>query len=394
LDQHIPGLVDAYLGPADLKAQVDMEQLRAPSRLADDAATLRGRLAIEVPDAGRRTWLEAQLVALETQALALAGRPIAYLDHVSRCFDRRPAPPADRQYDEAAAALDRLAPGSGPLAGRLDAWDARMVLPEPRLGGLIDWLLDGFRARAAAAFGLPPGETVRVELVGSRPWTGYNWFEGALRSRVDLSTGLPIRGPDLVRTLAHETYPGHHLEHAWKELGLVVREGRMECSVQLINTPECLISEGLADVGYRFAVPPGLEVDLLAELFERAGPPLAADAAEAHALAETAAGIRPWRRQLDAARANAAILRHVEGRSRRETIDYLVSVGRFDPGRAAQRVDFIEHPLWKHYAFVYSEGEALIEAWLEQVPEAERARRFGRLLREALTPSRLAAGEA
>ena len=30
LDQHLPGLVDGYFGPADLKAQVDMEQLRSP----------------------------------------------------------------------------------------------------------------------------------------------------------------------------------------------------------------------------------------------------------------------------------------------------------------------------------------------------------------------------
>ena len=41
LDQHIPGIVDGYFGPADLKAQVDMEQLRSPARLRDDAIALR-----------------------------------------------------------------------------------------------------------------------------------------------------------------------------------------------------------------------------------------------------------------------------------------------------------------------------------------------------------------
>ena len=38
LDQRIPGLVDGYFGPADLKAQVDMEQPRPVARLRDDAA--------------------------------------------------------------------------------------------------------------------------------------------------------------------------------------------------------------------------------------------------------------------------------------------------------------------------------------------------------------------
>ena len=36
--------------------------------------------------------------------------------------------------------------------------------------------------------------------------------------------------------------------------------------------------------------------------------------------------------------------------------------------------------------FVYAEGEALLEHWLDAVPERERAARFGRLLHEQLTP--------
>ena len=58
LDQHSPGLVDAYFGPADLKAQVDMEQLRAPGRLAEDASALRERLTAEIADPRRREWVD------------------------------------------------------------------------------------------------------------------------------------------------------------------------------------------------------------------------------------------------------------------------------------------------------------------------------------------------
>ena len=106
---------------------------------------------------------------------------------------------------------------------------------------------------------------------------GYNWYDGGRRSRVDINTDLPVRAPDLVHSVAHETYPGHHLEHAWKEAELVDRLGRLEARILLINTPECLISEGLADVGGRFVAPPDEMVDLLVELFERAGLPIAAD---------------------------------------------------------------------------------------------------------------------
>ena len=50
LDQHLPGLVDAYFGPADLKAQTELEPERSPARLAEDAAALRDRLAAAVTD--------------------------------------------------------------------------------------------------------------------------------------------------------------------------------------------------------------------------------------------------------------------------------------------------------------------------------------------------------
>ena len=53
LEQHIPGFVDGYYGPASIKATVDMEQLRPPARLQDDATDLRGRLATEVAEPDR-----------------------------------------------------------------------------------------------------------------------------------------------------------------------------------------------------------------------------------------------------------------------------------------------------------------------------------------------------
>jgi hypothetical protein len=61
-------------------------------------------------------------------------------------------------------------------------------------------------------------------------------------------------------------------------------------------------------------------------------------------------------------------------------------VGRFAPEAAAKRLEFIEHPLWRTYVFVYSDGEALLRRWLTMVPAEARADRFGRLLREPLTP--------
>jgi len=387
LDQHISGLVDGYFGPAELKAQVDIEQLRPAERLRDDAAALRARLATEVAEPDRRDWLEAQLVALETQAAAMAGEALPYLDHVARCFAFAPPRYPDTMFEGAAARIDELLPGDGPISDRLAAWDARFEVPLERLLAVVDWLVARFRSSAAAAFGLPDGEDLRVSLVTDQPWSAYNWFDGGRRSRVDINTDLPARAAELIDMVAHEAYPGHHLEHAWKEADLVDGRGRLESSILLINTPECLISEGLADLGVRFAVAPADHVDLLVELYERAGLAVAADPVAAREAAELSHALAAPRQTLSATAGNAAILRHADGRTHDEVLAYLREVGGSAPAKAAKRLEFIEHPLWRTYVFVYTEGETLLRRWLEAVPEVDRPARFGRLLREQLTPA-------
>ena len=392
LDQHIPGLVDGYFGPADLKAATDLEALRPPEQLADDAAALRARLPAEIGGDGQRLdWLDAQLVALETQARSLAGWSLSYLDRVERLFTRRPRRREEQLFDAAAAKLDRLVPGSGSLSERLAADDAAWTLPLEAAGTVIEALIRRFRERSAELFGLPDGEDLRWSLVTKQPWGAYNWYDGGLRSRIDVNTDLPLRLPVLAGTLAHETYPGHHLEHAWKEADLVERGGPVESSLLLINTPESMISEGLAEVGQGFVLPPDETAELLAELAGLAGLPFADDPP---ALADRAVGraaVSAARKVLDQSILNAALLRHADGRSHEEVLAYLVEVGRFAPDVAPKRLEFIEHPLWRTYVFVYADGEALLSDWLDAVGPDERPTRFQRLLHEQLTPRAIAA---
>jgi hypothetical protein len=256
---------------------------------------------------------------------------------------------------------------------------------------VIDWLVGGFRTGVASDLGLPEGEHLRVSLVSGQPWRGYNWYDGGRQSRVHINTDLPIRAPDLVHTVAHETYPGHHLEHAWKEADLVDGRGRLEATILLINTPECPISEGLADLGVTFVVPAEDEPDLLVELFERAGLAIAGDPAAARATAERCAALGPARRALAAIRGNAALMRHADGRSSEEVLAYLREVGAESQAVAAKALEFLEHPLWRTYVFVYAEGEGLLRRWVDAVPPDERVARFGRLLREQVTPASILA---
>ena len=50
----------------------------------------------------------------------------------------------------------------------------------------------------------------------------------------------------LPRLVAHEAYPGHHTERCRKQ---VTQAGLPEYDLWLVNTPENLLAEGLADLG-------------------------------------------------------------------------------------------------------------------------------------------------
>jgi hypothetical protein len=387
LDQHDAGLVDGYFGPADLKAEVDLEPRRPLAALRDDATALRARLDRDVgPD--RAAFLDGQLVALETRAAVLGGETYDYLDEVERLYAWRPSARPEAVFDTAAAAIDAVLPGPGALDERLTAFDATVTVPPDRVASVVERLTAELRRHAASRFGVPAGESVRLGFVSGQPWSAYDWYDGGLRSRVDIDIDLPIRAPELLDVLAHETYAGHHLEHAWKEAELVEAAGCLEHSVLLLLTPECLISEGLADLGPSLLLPDPVRSDLLAAVVIATG--LGGDA-RARELASTAVALRPHRRRLGELRVNAAIGRWADGRSSAETLAYLIEVGRMPEARARKALEFLEHPRWRTYVHVYHEGEPILRRWVDAAPDGDPDGRFRRLLREPLTPSRIIA---
>ncbi len=385
LDHHDPGLVDGYYGPAEIKARTDLEQQPSIARLRADATALRDRVAAEVGEPDRRTWLGAQLVALECRAAVLGGEAISYLDQVERSFEIRPESRPESAFDLAAEAIDAALPGAGSVEARLSSWDIRVTIPPDAVAVTAGRMILALRDLAIPAFGVPEDEALRLGLVRDQPWSAYEWYDGGLRSRIDLNTDLPIRAPDLLDTLAHETYAGHHLEHAWKERALVEEAGRLEHSVLLLPTPESVISEGLADLGPSLLIPDEVRVELLTEALA------ASRADDPRSLAEIAVAIRPHRRRLGEAMVNAALLRWADGASSEDVLAYLERVGRQSPERATKRLEFLEHPRWRTYVHVYHEGEPLLRRWVDAAPDGERCARFGRLLREPATPGAIRA---
>lgn len=377
--RHIDGLVDAYYGAAQVRAVVEAEPARAPAALRDDAR----RLIVDLdggadPDleAPRRRWLRGQVVGLETVAAKLAGERISYSDEVQACYGVRPRWVDEGEIEAAHRRLDESLSGDGPLLDRLVAFRDAHAIPVERLRAVIDDVADDFRERTRTLFGLPDGEHVDFELVADQPWSGFNYYLGNLRSRVAINTDLPVLATAIGHLVAHEAYPGHHTEHSRKEAGLVRRAGHREETIFLVGTPQCLLAEGLADLGIEVLL--GRDrVAVVGEHLRRHGVRYDTEAIEAVAeMAEVSSR----------ARGNLGLMLHEQGRPAGEVVDWAQRWLLLDAKRAAKSVEFLMDPTWRAYISCYVEGLPLCRSFV-----GGDLARFERLITEQLLPADLAA---
>ena len=107
-----------------------------------------------------------------------------------------------------------------------------------------------------AEYPLPDAETINYEVVTDKPWSGFNYYHGDYRSTVAVNADLKQQMSNLPRLVAHESYPGHHTEHCRKEAGWSRAWARPSRRIFLVNTPQCLMAEGLADLALYAAIGP------------------------------------------------------------------------------------------------------------------------------------------
>jgi hypothetical protein len=379
LGHHIEGFVDAYYGPPEPAARVAAEPPTVPAALAADAARLIADLdgGAGEPSLGadRRRWLRGQVVGLHTSARKLAGEEVGYADEVEQCYGVRPRRRDEADFLDAHRRLAEVLPGSGPLAERYVTWREAQTIPPEKLRAVIDSLAEDFRERTDLLFGLPAGEHVEWQLVTDQPWSGFNYYLGGLASRVAINTDLPVLSLSIAHLVAHEAYPGHHTEHTRKEVGLVRGRGLDEETIFLVGTPQCLLAEGLADLGLEILLGQRPE-SVVADHLRPLGVPYDPEVAAAVAVAAEA---------LNNVRGNVAFLLHEDHASADDAVAYAERWGLVNRARAEKMLQFLTDPTWRAYISCYLEGLPLCRAFAGGDPV-----RFGRLLDEQLLPADLA----
>ncbi|WP_068031647.1 DUF885 domain-containing protein [Nocardia mexicana] len=370
------GFVDAYTGDPALRRAVDDGPAPEPRELATRAAALRK----ELPEAGltaeRTEFLDVHLRALECSGRKFAGAQISFVEEVHAYFDVEIGPGDVEDYREAHRQMDEVLPGDGPLADRVAAHRRADEIPPERLRECVQAFSGALRELVRARYPLPDHETVEYEVVGDKPWSGFNYYLGNYRSRVAINSDLKQHMAHLPALIAHEAYPGHHTEHCRKEAGLVAA-GQDEQTLFLVNTPQCLMAEGLADLALKSIVGPGWG-RWAQEVYADLG--LRFDGERAERLSAASA-------KLLGVRQDAALLLHDRRRDADEVAEFLQRWGLATPERARQSLRFLSSSLWRAYISTYVEGYRLLGGWLDRAADADdRADRFRRLLDEPLTP--------
>lgn len=381
------GYVDAFTGDPALRREVANEPAPDPADLVRQAE----RLSAVLPDIPRRNgfdqaradYLGAHLRALACAGRKFAGEDVGFVQEVRDYFDVDIAKGDPDSYRQAHTRLDEVLGGSGPLADRMAAHRSAEEIPPQRLAECIDAFSSALRDRVRSEYPLPDTETVNYQVVSDKPWSGFNYYLGDYRSTVAVNADLKQLMSNLPRLVAHESYPGHHTEHCRKEAGLVKRLGQDEQTIFLVNTPQCLIAEGLADLALHVAVGAGWG-SWAAEIYADLGLRFDGDRAEAVSEASAAlAGVRQ----------DAALMLHDEHRDVDEVADFLRRWLLVNDTRARQMLRFLSSPLWRAYTSTYVEGYRLLRGWLDDRPAGvSLIERFGRLLDEPLIPSALRLG--
>ena len=381
-DRVVEGYVDAWIGPAELRTQVADEPQPEPADLSRQATALSARVADSDLAPARIGFLTAHLDALAVGGRRLAGEDMSFTDEVRSYFQVDIAPIPTDVFAAAHDEISALLGGTGALIDRWSAFREADTCPVPQVETAVRTLAAALREKVAGPTGLPADEHIDFEIAADAAWSGFNYYLGGYRSRVAVNAGVGHRISQLPVLTAHECYPGHHTEHCRKEDLLIERGGELEHCIFLVNTPQCVMAEGLGDLALSAAVGPGWG-RWAQQVLDGIGPSFDPDLVEALEVAS---------RPLNSVRQNAAIMLHDQGADEADVLDYLQRWWLVSEGRARQMLRFMSDPLWRAYTSTYVEGERLLRPWLEARPAAQSAmQRFQRLLDEPLTPAMIRA---
>jgi hypothetical protein len=380
IDQHLPGYVDSYFGPEDWAQEAKQAGKLPLPDLTHRTLQLATKISqADGVDPQRKDFLARQVTAMQMSLRLLAGEKVSLTEEVQALYDIDPTWKDESVVLKAHKTLAQILPGEGSLKERMDGWKRSLEIPVEKVNELLPFVTDRLRELTRAKFDLPEEESFTVEFVSDQPWLAYNWYLGGYKSRIDINTDLPAYVNGVAALIAHEGYPGHHTELSIKEAKLVRQMNYQEHLVTLINSPACVVAEGVATTALETVLPDdALEDWYRKEILPRAG--------MTHIDAARMMEIDRAAKQMSGLWGNAAFMLYEQKKGTNEITPYLQKYGLDSEQEAEHAIRFISDPLSRSYIFTYHIGRGLLE---ELFTHGARDKYFARLLEEPVTPSQI-----
>lgn len=259
LGRHDAAYVDAYYGPPAWAEEAKATTVPLEELASRSAALVSELEAVPVPSdallAMRRSYLLRQAGSLAARVRMLRGEKLSFDEESQALYNARAPVNPEAHFEQLQAELDRLLPGPGPLADRVENFRKEFIIPKDKLDVVFRTAIDEARRRTLAHISLPANEGFRIEFVTGKTWGGYNWYEGNAQSLIQVNTDLPIFISRAIDLAAHEGYPGHHVYNVLLEQHMVRERGWVEFTVYPLFSPQSLIAEGSANYGIDVAFP-------------------------------------------------------------------------------------------------------------------------------------------
>jgi hypothetical protein len=230
------------------------------------AAVAHFRGAKGVPDPGRGAeqspaedvdvrlqYLEGQVAALSVAARRLSGESMTFVDEARVSLGADAADALERfarapSREAARADLERHLPGRGPIHERYATFSRRHAVPPNRVLPTMRAAVDICRASVGAHIALAAAERVEVEPATDLDVHARAKYLGDFVTRFALG-GTGINLARLVWLAAHETYPGHHVQHVLADDQLVRTRNWRERALFPSFGRHLLCAEGAAEAG-------------------------------------------------------------------------------------------------------------------------------------------------
>jgi len=394
IGQYDADFVDAYYGPEEWRSGLKSD-IQFDSTAFQNLSTKTDSLLNELESLGeykadeletfRFRYLYKQLLACKTKIFMLNGVTLPFDEETKALYDASAPTHNDEFFQSAIAELDKILPGKGDIAKRLNDFKMKFVIPTDKLKNVFDAAIKECRTRTLNHIKLPKEVSFTVEYVNDKPWGAYNWYKGNFYSVIQVNTDLPIYIDHAVDLAAHEGYPGHHVYNVLLESNLAKKRNWQEFTVYALFSPQSLIAEGTANYGIKVAFPGDERIKFEKEvLFPLAG--LNPDEANLYYK------VLELQKNFSYS-GNEAARNYLDGKwTREQTVTWLQKNALRTKDSADKYVSFIEK--YRSYVINYNLGMDIVKDYIERNGGTEnnpskRWELFERLLSTPQTPGGL-----